>query len=817
MSSINKRLKSLFEKYNIIFWYDDGGELKDELDNLSIDAKILQLDNNEFSIKYEILSAKNDTKFLIYSNHAKPNDNQNWLLDLEFRGHIFSADVASMIMQDIGIDIIYKPLIDRHIEFFRAKKRVEAFKRLFEKDDNEKLIALKMIASLLKCQPILEDILIKLITNQDKFKELQKYRLDEFLWQEVKQKYSYDASNETIKDFSFKLLQNHFYSCLDKSKCELNKDALLFVNNWMDSSSNKESFVKLSKDIEKELLIENTLQNYKIDDIAKCDTYDICERVAVLEIAKMIENKDIEKARDICKMREGSFWQSEYKNIYNAFLSAIELIKIINKSTFMFDSFDDGVEQYSKDLYKIDSFYRKYIYYSNSSEHIEILKVLNEKIEDIYLNDFLREINDKWQTKIRAYKESQFSYQRDFYTSNVLPIVAKKQKVFVVISDALRYECGVELKDIVLGFNRFDATIEPLIGVLPSYTQLGVASLLPNKSLKFEKNSDAVLVDGINSKGSKNRDKILKNTNEKSTYIDSENFLILKGSEGKKFVKNYEVIYIYHNEIDATGDKALSENRVFEAVESSFNTLERIIKQIANFNGTNIFVTADHGFLYQNRETYESEFCKIAKPINAKRFNRRFIIADKIEENSCIEIFNAKDLGIDGDEQIALAKSINKLRLQGGGNRFVHGGATLQEMVVPLIKIKKKRVDDVKDVEVNLLPISKITTNSVILSFYQEDAISQKVKPITLKIAFYSKDNNILSNIQTHTFDNVDEYERNREVKLKFDLKSDASNYSGKDIKIVMKKLIDGSSQEVVYKEYSIKLQLSFANDFDDF
>ena len=341
--------------------------------------------------------------------------------------------------------------------------------------------------------------------------------------------------------------------------------------------------------------------------------------------------------------------------------------------------------------------------------------------------------------------------------------------------------------------------------------------MLPNESLSFKGEKDTVYVDGISSKGSKNRDKILKMANERSVYIDSESFLNLNRQEGRAFVKEHEVIYIYHNEIDATGDKKESEHKVFESVEDSFKSIERLIKQIANFNGTNIFITADHGFLYQNTQTKESEFCKVPKYKDAKRFNRRFIIANSIEPHNCIDIYKASNFGIDGNELIALAKSINKIRLQGGGHRFVHGGASLQEMVVPLISIKKRRKDDVRKVEVSAILPSLITTNSVIISFYQEEPIIQKIKPRKLKIAFYAKDDTLLSNSNSFNFNSEDSYDRNREVKLKFDFKQNAHNYSNQDIKLVLKEVIKGSSEEPIYKEYNIKLKLSIVNDFDDF
>jgi uncharacterized protein (TIGR02687 family) len=819
MSDVSKRLKELFVQHNIIFWYDESGNLRDEFESLDLNIEKLTIDNNQFNIKYQILTGNKDAKYLIYSDDNEPKYEDNWLLDLQLKSHMFSADRASMILNDLSIDIIYKPFIQNHIKFFEAKSRVEAFSKLIDENDDDQQLAIKMLASIAKCDPKITDITKKLLINDKTYKDICKFSLENYLWNNIKTKYNYDVEAPTFKDFGFKLLQNHMYSFLDKSKCELNKEAVLVVKNWMDSNKDNKSFKQLSLSVQEELSIGSTLNEYKFEDIVNCDTYELCEQLILSNISKMInsDNFDKEKILEICNVREHTFWYDGYENIYKAFKSAIKLIDCIKKVNLEINEFDEGIERYSSILSKIDYYYRKYINHSNNSEHSQILKTLNEKCENIYLNDYLRVLNNSWQSNIKQYKESKIDYQKSFYDTNVKPIVDKGQKVFVIISDALRYECGVELKNKIMGLNRYNADIKPMVGILPSFTQLGVASLLPNELLSFQGKDDTVYINGKSSKGTANRDKILKNIDEQSVYIDSESFLDFNRIDGREFSKAHQIMYIYHNEIDSTGDKASSEHKVFDAVEDSFITIEKIIKQISNMNGANIFITSDHGFLYQDQPTADSEFCKVEKTDDTKKFNRRFVISPTIDKNNALDIYNASDLNIDGTEKIALAKSINKIRLKGGGHRFVHGGATLQEMVIPLITVKKKRKDDVRDVEVSCTPINQITTNSVVISFYQEEIVSDKIKPIALKIALFASDKKLLSNFQSYTFDSIDTYDRNREVKLKFDLKQNAGNYSGQNIKLVVKKIFEDSSEEVSYKEYDIKLQLSFVNDFDDF
>ena len=89
--------------------------------------------------------------------------------------------------------------------------------------------------------------------------------------------------------------------------------------------------------------------------------------------------------------------------------------------------------------------------------------------------------------------------QQRFYERNVRPWLeeADNRRAFVIISDAFRYEAAQELTAELNGKYRLEATLSSQLGVLPSYTALGMASLLPHKTLAY-KGTD-VLVDGKSS------------------------------------------------------------------------------------------------------------------------------------------------------------------------------------------------------------------------------------------------------------------------------------------------------------------------------
>lgn len=101
--------------------------------------------------------------------------------------------------------------------------------------------------------------------------------------------------------------------------------------------------------------------------------------------------------------------------------------------------------------------------------------------------------------------------QSVFYTTYVYPFITNKKKVFVIISDALRYETMVELSERIAQMPRMETDLKPaMLSTLPSYTQLGMAALLPHKVLSYEKAADEVFADGISTKGTEARSKVLQ-------------------------------------------------------------------------------------------------------------------------------------------------------------------------------------------------------------------------------------------------------------------------------------------------------------------
>ena len=787
---IKNRLNELFKNHRLIFWYDGEREYEDVVKELELDGvKKLFVNNNEFGIKVEVLTNK-EQKYLIYSPAPMPPDKDNWLLDLVLSHYEFKADKVSEILENLGIDLSFRGFVKKYKKFFNSKKRLEEFKKRIESQNEEEFL-LKMMAILLKCEDSFEYVLLNALKKG--MDELEKFNLKEDFFKFIENRFYIKASS--LESLKLQLFNNYFESNL-KNK-SFSKEIKIFLKFWMENIQFREFFKEISKEVAQELNISEKLNNFKLKDILNCELFEECEKFIISFIVSNITSDNVE---EIINTRKTKIWFEEFENIYKSLIYANKLLKLEIKDSF---GFDGWIENYANNLYEGDYFYRKYYYFRDRAEHIEILKNIDDKIEKFYLNEFLRVINDEFNKYIKEYKITE-NHQQNFFKNITKD---KNKKLFVIISDGLRYECGVELNQEINSINRFKSEINYMISSLPSYTYLGMAALLPHKSLTYKDNK--IFVNDMDSTSIDKRDKILKNYDSNYVAIGYEKFLKMNRSEGREFCKNYEIIYIYHNEIDNMGEK--DEINTFEAVNKTFETIKKLIKQIQNFNGYNILITSDHGFLFTKSSTKESELCQ--KPEGEfVKMNRRFAIG-RGKENNCSIKFNANELNIQSEYDFFLAKSINKFRIQGGGHRYVHGGATLEELVIPLLTVKYHRIQDVRDVEVEVIPIRNISTNIVNLTFYQKEAVNEKIKPVTLKV-YFKLDDEILSDIAQIIFDKTDEYEENREEKVTLTFKNEIKNYNNKEINLVIEKIKENIPYS--YKEIKVKVSIAFFNEFDE-
>jgi uncharacterized protein (TIGR02687 family) len=828
------------KKRNIVFWYDDEGEFAQDIDELKLDnAKILKLtDNNSFYIKCLLEKEDTESNYLLYSPISKPMPRDNWLLDILKYSEEFSTDKAILIMRDFEVeDSSLRKVFKGYLKFFGNKERYKKFASFHIDKFTKEKVDIAVLSALCRLpvadfEQVVKKVLIEELEGENKYLEaIENFGNIDAFWDLVEKRYGYNYEERALEKLIIMLLITHLSYTLEEGMpttweeyvSPKRSDAIVFISNFMSHSTDGKYYDLLADRAQETLNVKGYLDKWDIDKYIECDTFRAFDE-AIMDriIGNLVEGiGEFDRYRKLINKRRISHWFGTYSNEYEALYFANEFLEMEKRmdGVIKAESAHDLIDAYTKEYYLMDYFYRKFYFHYDRIADRDLFEKLGERVENTYTHWYLNELSIKWSAAVQKemfedYSLAGIRQQKDFYQDFVSPFIRNNERVFVIISDALRYEAGKELLNLINKEARGMAEIEVMQGVIPSTTKFGMASLLPGKNFVVDEKGE-ITVDDLNIQGTENRGKILANYSKDALAIGYYDMVDMKRQDYKAAFEGRKLIYIYHNVIDAVGDKPLTERNVFGAVEKAFKDLALLVKNLVNHvSATNIFITADHGFLYRRSPLTEVE--KIGKHnIESIGAGRRHMLAETDTElDDALSISMKYLLGKETSLKALVPKGVIRYRVQGGGANYVHGGVSLQEITVPVIKFKNIRKDKYKatKVQVKLTNISrKITNRITYLEFFQTELVDEKKIPLKLKLYFVDEEGNRISNENIIIADSRSKNPENRTYREKFTLR-DMAYDKNKEYYLILED--EDEAVEKIYERIPFTIDLLFSDDF---
>lgn len=840
-----KRYAESGERGRIVFWLDEVGDYADEVQTMFgpesnyeglRDVEAIIGADTPFTDRYTMSVLHPDRKFVVYLHGKQPKAEDDWLLDMKLaHGPVFSADRLSMLLTELAPDAdeetkeAWLDVMRATPQFFASKQRVEKLAaRLTAHDDAQRLQA-KMIAVLLNLpreQHSLQDIWRVLLTQDadgdDKgMQTIEQMGLAPFHWAGTEAIYRYPASTRaedelTVKDFKLWLLNLAWHGFASPEHDEtyyagIRRD----FSDWCHDVRLRDTMRRITNSVSDDLGIPSQIADMDLDELATRGLYRTVDERLIARLLGKLADRSITDAdvQRIIDGRKPMLWYDEFAKAYQAIGAASALRATLDgvDERIELQSPTQGFEAYTSQYFKVDQAYRHFRAALDKAPELDA-RALGNELEDDYVR-FQLNLGAAWQRQLNTldmWRINDVANQWDFFTNKVeQPFLKSGRKVAVIISDALRYEVAEDLTRRISEESRYTASISAQLGVLPSYTQLGMAALLPHERLALDTRSASatsdglVLVDGHPAKGTSNRDVILQT--HKGHAVQAKDLLDMPTGEARELVKSCNVLYVYHDEIDKEGDKG-DEDKVFGACETAIGTLITIVKKLANANVSNVLVTADHGFLYQHSELDAAEWLS-ELPHGAVIWmkKRRFSTGSRLVPNEAFMTYTARQAGLSNAPQegvaIQLPNSILRLRRQGERAKYVHGGASLQEIVVPVVAINKGRSasGDVRPVNFEIQQTTeRITTGQITVDFLQSEPVGGKVRERTVFVGLYGIDGHgvetPVSNEVPLAFDSTSPEAANRHRPATFVLTKEADRFNDRTVMLLCKEVVDGSS-----------------------
>lgn len=864
----NGLTKLIGDGHRVIWWSDPEGEFEDVLAEWSMDGmELVRLDDEPaLAIKRRLELETAQGAVLLYEPQPAPEPDQDWLLDVRLYAAAFAADATSMLQQDLGLrSASLRDHLKARARFFASKDRTAKLAALIHPDDRERDIDAKIWVVLARSSSpdaftLLMDLLCDIATLSEGvpadesllWQELLKYGLEDFAWGLIEAQFGYREASPSLSRLLPRLfvtdlghgLHAELPAALNKLTLPPGRSATVavFLSQWRDSTTRQQAYDGLSAKVSSELQVATHLGAFAPDQIGICATFVDLERVVANGLRDLLLENQAQgvaaEARRIAAGRMEGFWanprcpdtdvgkRSLWNSYYKALLAATDLFAAIDTlgKRMSFDSASAAFKAYTGQLFEVDQLYRQFHEAADvvSGRFPDAMRPLDEQVESRYLNGYLSKLAAHWDSHLdngllKHWTIEGVGNQQAFYRQVVQPYLkgGDDRRMFVIISDALRYEVADELKAEINSRERIEAKLDSMLGVLPSYTKLGMASLLPHERLSY---TDKALVqaDGRSTDGLDSRAKILADAG--GLAVKAETLANMGKQALRDLVRPYRVVYIYHNTIDAMGDSASTESSTWIACRQAINELSDLVSRLVNnASATAISITADHGFLF--RETSPEALEKSAmgkKPNGTLLAKKRYLVGKDLGKAEYAHHGRtAETAGTDCDTEFWLPRGVGRFHFVGGA-RFVHGGASLQEVVVPLIQIRQKYGKSAERTKVTRVGANvlgqqhRITTNRHVFTLLQTEAVSERVRPCTVSMVMENQDGQAVSSLAQVRLDSENPDLGQRQHKVPLSLLAQALKV-GDDHYLV----ISDGELDIEIQRIPVRIDLAIENDFD--
>ncbi|MEX2231636.1 MAG: BREX-1 system phosphatase PglZ type A [Cyclobacteriaceae bacterium] len=806
---LQKEVQQQFERYpdlRVLFFFDGSQSFQLELTTWSDKEIILiKVEGQFFTLKYRLETELRNKKVFLYFPEQEPNEKNLEsfaLADVLVANKQLHVDPVMAFIEEFSLPVAMRSIIEKYYQTdLRLKNRKDylssgltpnSFSESWLKrgllcyhlnlkriSDYNIITAQVFIlaltpsefeAALDKLRKLdLIDFLNKILIDVfgDSFKELNLSAI-----KELANKLKYNLILATIPNV---VAEDQYGKLKDDNPIRLSRLTSL-INDWNADVNAKPHLIPVLEQLASGIKEEKLINWYGTEKTFGYYTPALKKRV-LEECVHEYETQPGKVKQSIKKWFDNPEEQNGFQPLIEYIWHAASMIEILNNyRNFIFDSLSEYIRRYEHELYKVDLHYRKAVFAFGQAlkNNIEIsLDKSYSALHDCYEKEFISPLNNEWMKCLKSFdfklNTTTYNKQYNFYKDKI----ASRQRTAVIISDAFRYEAARELLDTLSKDSKNSVQAGVMLASIPSVTSLGMSNLLPNKGITIT--DKGFTIDGISTEGTINRTKILQSVNPKSQGIDYNDLVRLDVDKGREYIKQFETIYVYHNKIDARGEKQQTEKYVFDAVKETIDDLMVMIRKLSSWNVYRILITADHGFLLSIRDLPETMKEEIPSVENEFLLSNRSVVAGEIK-GGAYQFEIADTSNIKQSFKVALPRSINRYRRPGCGVQYVHGGASLQELLVPVIEYSRMREDTTEKVKIRLIKFDeRISSGYLKLTVLQMEPIGKGLKEMEVSMGLYSETEELASNESRLVFNSTSNIASERSTELVLTLSSKGS------------------------------------------
>lgn len=856
MSELQKKIYDYFERdteLRVLFIFNDSVDIFTTAELESVEWKsgyrYIDFKGDWFTTKYRLDNDWQNDKIVIYCHQESPLRNKSLqasfpLMDVLAANMEYHSQDYAAFMQQYGLptnDLQLVRFVERNVISLQSDKMLRFFMPYYQDGSithdimvrgfissfmgahsilNWDSIILKVLLYGRECESDKQrDFYVRLRACKDAQEALGKHLTDIFgvsYNDDSKEKVEY-----IVKVFKYNaIVQNLAPIAADNYKQTRIADsvALQHMNRILELALSKEktteALTELFDELGSEVRDADIIRWYGTD----ANYYYLPEALCVPIIKTLLEEKiETEPAEVLNRIEELMLKHSENSMMTAVMDYAVIVARLYEKAltlgSLTLNTADEYVMRYESDYCFIDQYYRlaneTYFGIDPTCELFDAVQKVKRCLDQNY-SKLCNRINMEWTRCLKetgGIGEVHLLRQQNFYDERIKPI---QKKVAVIVSDALRYEVAKELIG-ELARSKHIASLKPAIAMLPSETKYCKPSLLPHRELKLYgkgEEQDMAVDDHI-------LDTTLKRSEHLQVYRDGAVCVPFETVAEYNLEKNREIfkhplVYIFHDVIDKTGHDG-NAKQIVNSCRDAITELKKMIPKIhASYNVTEVYITSDHGFLFNDIMFTDKDKHKIEEDC-LERSTRYYLTKSKDEVNGVVKFPLNEVSGMVNvsDVMVAVPMGTNRFAAPSGGYMFTHGGAALQELIIPVITSRQERDDNKQPVGVMILD-RRLSMQASRLRFkmLQTEAVSMDMKERPIRVALYHNDVPVTP-VKEILLDKTDPSLDNRKIQVDLTLNKNI------DAKVLQLKVFDATDELNPIIKENVTNNTLIENDFD--
>lgn len=856
MSELQKKIYDYFERdteLRVLFIFNDSVDIFTTAELESVEWKsgyrYIDFNGDWFTTKYRLDNDWQNDKIVIYCHQESPLRNKSLqasfpLMDVLAANMEYHSQDYAAFMQQYGLptnDVQLVRFVERNVISLQSDKMLRLFMPYYQDGSithdimvrgfissfmgahsilNWDSIILKVLLYGRECESDKQrDFYVRLRACKDAQEALGKHLTDIFgvsYNDDSKEKVEY-----IVKVFKYNaIVQNLAPIAADNYKQTRIADsvALQHMNRILELALSKEktteALTELFDELGSEVRDADIIRWYGTD----ANYYYLPEALCVPIIKTLLEEKiETEPAEVLNRIEELMLKHSENSMMTAVMDYAVIVARLYEKALMLgsltLNTADEYVMRYESDYCFIDQYYRlaneTYFGIDPTCELFDAVQKVKRCLDQNY-SKLCNRINLEWTRCLKetgGIGEVHLLRQQNFYDERIKPI---QKKVAVIVSDALRYEVAKELIG-ELARSKHIASLKPAIAMLPSETKYCKPSLLPHRELKLYgkgEEQDMAVDDHI-------LDTTLKRSEHLQVYRDGAVCVPFETVAEYNLEKNREIfkhplVYIFHDVIDKTGHDG-NAKQIVNSCRDAITELKKMIPKIhASYNVTEVYITSDHGFLFNDIMFTDKDKHKIEEDC-LERSTRYYLTKSKDEVNGVVKFPLNEVSGMVNvsDVMVAVPMGTNRFAAPSGGYMFTHGGAALQELIIPVITSRQERDDNKQPVGVMILD-RRLSMQASRLRFkmLQTEAVSMDMKERPIRVALYHNDVPVTP-VKDILLDKTDPSLDNRKIQVDLTLNKNI------DAKVLQLKVFDATDELNPIIKENVTNNTLIENDFD--